>query len=265
MPKSARLRLRDLRKAYRLIGECRDLGHDTRAWLTHLFTGVGRLMGAPVVTGGQLEGDTPPHRRLLMIGLGWACDKERELFERWATQEDPESDIFYARLCQSKGWRLLTRYRRQVVADQEWYGSPYFNDYRKPGRIDDCLFSMYHFPDGDLIQGIGLHRAPDDAPFGDTERRLIHWLHHELAPLVGRQLATARESGIWQLPPHLRQTLECLLEGESEKTTALRLGLSRHTVHDYVKGLYRHFGVGSRAELLALWIRMASPRPRDDS
>ena len=29
-------------------------------------------------------------------------------------------------------------------------------------------------------------------------------------------------------------------------------GLSPHTVHDYVKALYRHFGVQSRAELLAL-------------
>jgi DNA-binding CsgD family transcriptional regulator len=53
----------------------------------------------------------------------------------------------------------------------------------------------------------------------------------------------------------LRQTLDCLLEGDSEKQVAVRLGLSRLTVHQYVTSLYRHFGVSSRAELLARFIR----------
>jgi DNA-binding CsgD family transcriptional regulator len=34
-----------------------------------------------------------------------------------------------------------------------------------------------------------------------------------------------------------------------------KLGISRHTVHDYVKSVYRRFGVSSRAELLARWVR----------
>jgi DNA-binding NtrC family response regulator len=53
------------------------------------------------------------------------------------------------------------------------------------------------------------------------------------------------------LSPRMRQTLEHLLAGASEKEVAVQLGLSSHTVHDYVKKLYRHFGVSSRAELLA--------------
>ena len=46
-----------------------------------------------------------------------------------------------------------------------------------------------------------------------------------------------------------RQTLERLLEGDSEKQVARRLGISRHTVHVYVKSLYRRLGVSTRAEL----------------
>jgi DNA-binding NarL/FixJ family response regulator len=57
------------------------------------------------------------------------------------------------------------------------------------------------------------------------------------------------------LPPRLREALACLLEGDSEKQVARRLGLSRHTVHDYAKDLYRRLGVGSRAELMALCLR----------
>ena len=42
-----------------------------------------------------------------------------------------------------------------------------------------------------------------------------------------------------------------LIEGDSEGQAALRLGLSRHTVHEYVTEIYRRFGGRSRAELMA--------------
>jgi DNA-binding CsgD family transcriptional regulator len=54
-----------------------------------------------------------------------------------------------------------------------------------------------------------------------------------------------------ELSPRLDQTLRHLLGGASEKEVAHRLKLSPHTVHVYVKALYRHYGVRSRAELLA--------------
>jgi DNA-binding NarL/FixJ family response regulator len=57
------------------------------------------------------------------------------------------------------------------------------------------------------------------------------------------------------LSARLRQTLQGLLAGEAEKQIANRLDLSPHTVHVYVKGLYRHFGVSSRGELLARFVR----------
>lgn len=64
-----------------------------------------------------------------------------------------------------------------------------------------------------------------------------------------------------KLGPRLRQTLDRLLAGDAEKQIAHRLGLSRHTIHDYVKMIYRRFGVSSRAELLARWVR----RPDDSA
>ena len=45
-----------------------------------------------------------------------------------------------------------------------------------------------------------------------------------------------------------------LLDGDSEKQVAIRLGLSLPTVHQYVTALYRKFGVSSRGELLARFI-----------
>ncbi len=44
-----------------------------------------------------------------------------------------------------------------------------------------------------------------------------------------------------KLAPRIRQTLQRLLTGDSEKEIAARLNLSRHTIHVYVKTLYKHF------------------------
>jgi DNA-binding CsgD family transcriptional regulator len=57
------------------------------------------------------------------------------------------------------------------------------------------------------------------------------------------------------MAPRLNQTLELLLAGDSEKQIAGKLHLSPHTVHGYVKSVYRRFNVCTRAELLSLWVR----------
>jgi DNA-binding CsgD family transcriptional regulator len=59
------------------------------------------------------------------------------------------------------------------------------------------------------------------------------------------------EPAVTELSPRQEQTLGYLLAGDSEKQVARKLNLSQHTVHVYVKALYRRFGVSSRAELLA--------------
>jgi DNA-binding CsgD family transcriptional regulator len=58
-----------------------------------------------------------------------------------------------------------------------------------------------------------------------------------------------------ELSRRMEQTLLHLLNGDSEKQVARKLQLSPHTVHGYVKALYRRFGVSSRGELLAKQLR----------
>ena len=74
---------------------------------------------------------------------------------------------------------------------------------------------------------------------------------------AGRAAFRKRCTGAAQEPlsPRERQTLELLLAGNSEKQIAARLAISRHTVHVYVKSLYKRFGVNSRPELLARWVQ----------
>lgn len=61
--------------------------------------------------------------------------------------------------------------------------------------------------------------------------------------------------------------------GKKFKQIALRMKISRHTVHEYVKKLYRHFEVSTRAELMVKCLSHphskhhdspAKPRPAQD-
>ncbi len=106
-----------------------------------------------------------------------------------------------------------------------------------------------------------------DADGTTEQRRLLA----DLVRLVGRRVAAPAAAAAGPraaspavepppaaaqgLPPRMGQTLHYLLTGDSEKQVAQRLNLSPHTVHVYVKKLYRHFEVSSRAELLALHLR----------
>jgi DNA-binding CsgD family transcriptional regulator len=63
------------------------------------------------------------------------------------------------------------------------------------------------------------------------------------------------------LPPRVLPVLERLLQGRSEKETATELRLSPHTVHQYVRMLYKHLGVRSNAELMAKWVRTRKRLP----
>jgi DNA-binding CsgD family transcriptional regulator len=98
---------------------------------------------------------------------------------------------------------------------------------------------------------IALNRTLGERDFSPREARLLNVFHAELGRLIGGPLVAATDSAVDQLSPRLRATLACLLEGDSEKQAAARLGLSRSTVHQYITALYRHFSVQSRAQLLA--------------
>jgi DNA-binding CsgD family transcriptional regulator len=105
--------------------------------------------------------------------------------------------------------------------------------------------------------------ATEGAPVDSVDRRrrlvagLCRILGDQLKPNEMTVVTTATggpggEAGPFvSLSPRLRQTLERLLVGDSEKEVAARLGLSRHTVHVYVKTLYRRFDVSSKGELFA--------------
>jgi DNA-binding NarL/FixJ family response regulator len=95
-------------------------------------------------------------------------------------------------------------------------------------------------------------RAPGAAPFSDEDRAAVRLFHLEAPSLFAEPRVG--------LPPRLHHTFEGLLDGAADKDIALRVGLSVHTVREYVKSILRAYGVRSRAELLARHLARG-PRP----
>jgi DNA-binding CsgD family transcriptional regulator len=252
MGKSANLRLADVRQTYRLLGECRELRGAGQEWAAHAFTGFTRLLGARGSNGGHVEWQRPAGivRFLRPVVTGFTA-AELAVFAQFMRSRDPSGDPIFGSLGRCRG-ALVTRTRQQLVSDADWYRSVSFNDYRRVVGVDQCVYSLYALPTSGTFSLMGLHRSIGDRPFSPREASLLHLFHEELGPLIGAPPADSTD--LARLSPRLRETLYCLLEGDSEKQVANRLDVSVPTVHQYVMALYRKFGVNSRAELMARFI-----------
>jgi DNA-binding CsgD family transcriptional regulator len=102
---------------------------------------------------------------------------------------------------------------------------------------------------------ISLGRNVGRPAFTDYHLGLAHAMHRAM-PDEGRSPLPVHLN--IDLPPRQRAVLKYLKEGRSEKQVAMELNLSHHTVHFYVKSIYKRFGVSSRSELLSLWLRRGS-------
>ena len=135
MSRSQHVRLRDLREAYRVIGECVELGGDVTAWRKHLVTRVVGLVGARVGMSGEARWVGIP-RVLVPVGAvdgGWDSDTERAAWLRYIVEQRTADDPLHQKVARDHR-RLLTCTRDQLLDDQAWYGSHQFNDYHRHRR-----------------------------------------------------------------------------------------------------------------------------------
>jgi DNA-binding CsgD family transcriptional regulator len=256
MSKSGRVRIHEIRAAYRLIHDCRDVGHDPDAWPMILVGGIAPLVNAQVSICCRMmfgpNGVTTGEKSL--AEHGWLSQRDRALWQDgWVTGQKYSESPTWQRFAALPGLRL-TRSREQLAGDEEWYRSAEFNDFVRLVQMDDFVGSCTRIARPPCLYTLVVFRTLGDRRFAPRERRLIRLFHQELGDHLGKSLV--HEPGPFLLLPlRLREILQCLLEGDGEKQVALRLGLSRHTVHDYVKDLHRRLGVSSRAELMALCLR----------
>jgi DNA-binding CsgD family transcriptional regulator len=266
MEKSQFVRQGEVRAALRLVGECRDLGYDPSLWTRHAFEGLGALVGARASNGGEVR-QTRPHGSIEGVsyfdaGLEpWEHDLYVEFLRTYGIDRHPLAVAFVGwRTAAPRPDRLAVLTRRQLIPDRDWYGSIVYNECHRAIRIDHCLGSTLELAADGRFSCIILHRATGMPDFAPRHAQLLHLFHEELGRLMGPVLVLAGDPfSPTRLPPRVQETLRCLLEGDGEKQAAARMGLSKETVHQYVKALYRHYRVASRAELLAWVLRRANP------
>lgn len=263
MTHSEQLRIQDVDRIHRLIGECRDLGADPVAWRKRLIEGIRELIGGQTVLAAELAGSNLAQLRpVSMIDAGWTDAGQRKFFFQKQAQGIVDSHPMYLRAMRAvrEGWATVRR--EDLIEDREWYRLPHFNEFDRECGLDAGIMSIHEFALGDRhhFDTLTVRRPLGAAAFSLREKHILQQLHRRLVPLIGRNLASGEEPSPAQLAPRAQETLQCLLEGDSEKQVAARLGLSQGTVHAYVKAIYRHFGVAARAELLARWIRFGRGR-----
>jgi DNA-binding CsgD family transcriptional regulator len=188
---------------------------------------------------------------LSSVDDGWIADEDRQRTLAFYQQHGIGGNLFSSALMtRFKPGLELTARREDVVPDGVWYRSTFYREVVRPGRGNHSIYSMRSAATGNEVSGLGLTREHGDRRFDDHEVIAVHMFHHHLIPQL-RRCAPPPRATLPRLSPRERQTLDGLLDGLAEKQIAASLGLSRHTVHEYVKALYRRFDVTSRAELVA--------------
>lgn len=233
------------------------MGDDALAWQRHLLAGMARLSGAGAAI--NFEGSWQPFRPTGFAEWGWENGFDRQtvlrMYEDFARRgvNQPMYFPYLAALGRRAGPSLT---RAVLVSDGDWYRSSYYRDYHAPSGADAILWCILCQPGGYArTVGLVLVRPLGEKDFLPRHRTLAQAVATEVRTLIGGPLARFDEPSPAALPPRTRQVLRCLLEGDADKQVASRLGLTRHTVNQYIKVVFHHFGVSSRTELLARWIR----------
>jgi DNA-binding CsgD family transcriptional regulator len=143
----------------------------------------------------------------------------------------------------------VTRRREEMASDERYLSSPSYPLWQAAG-VGPIILSMRPAPGRGT--SIAAFYRPKDAPaFSPRESRLAHILLNEVWWLHEAGEPGPAAFDIPKLSPRCRLILNQLVTGRSRKEIAADLSLSPHTINDYVKAIFRHFRVHSRAQLIA--------------
>lgn len=262
--RTRRVSTKDMRGLMSLVGEVREQGSDISLWHPHLLRGLCNLTGSQVGIGANMRNFIPGEapKGISIFRTGWADPDQERRWREYSASVPVQATPEYNQMVGFEG-TIITRTREQLYRSDLWYRSRTFNDVHRACGIDHYLFSIVRIPgatrEQDLFNTLWIHRSVGAPAFDRRDWWLVRNAHAELGRLIGSALASPVERGPSGLTRRQHDVLHALLDGDSEKQIASRLGISATTVHEYVVAVYRHFGVTSRGELLAKFVGRARP------
>lgn len=254
MATSQRIRMRDMRAVFDLLGEVRELGHDPAAWRSHLLQSGSRLIGADVAMTMDMRNAAlhAPAELIEPCTCGWSSPAEEARYYRYFADyemiDDPGACAVFAA---HQGNRRLAAARRcERIDDRIWYFSPQVSGARRESGVDDFVFASAMLAPA-VMQGLIFYRGWGERPFAIHERRLLRLLHVSLLRIIFRarrqQKALMKE---WRLSPRLQATFELLMGSGSAKEIATTLHVTPQTLNGYIKLVYDRMRVSNRLELV---------------
>src|SRR4051812_2213178 len=125
MARSERLRLCEVRAAFRLVGQVVELGADPHDWWPLLLEGLCQLTGAAAAIGGELEGlfFLDPQFNLLGNFFAGLSDEDQQRFrhfmveDKWKTIDEGGEKYYRLR---GLGTPLAVRSGEQLMAQHRW-------------------------------------------------------------------------------------------------------------------------------------------------
>lgn len=253
MSRSQQLSLADIQAAYRLVVEVRERCADPVGWKSFLLAGICHLTGgrsgfaceAPI----RLDPNNVGMRNV--VEFGWDSPRQRQVCTDFIQDQRVAADPSIPALIACTG-QSVSLLRDQMVDNAAWYGSDHVNVMRRAADSDAFVMSQQMLPELGIKQFMLISRPWREKPFEQRQRRIVRLIHEELGRLWSHDLQKQRDNPINALPPRLRQALELLRRGDSEKQVAAKLSISRHGAHHLIRRLHRELGVATRGELLAL-------------
>lgn len=243
------IEIEEAREIVRLLGEIAMMEASRTERRRALMNGLGRMIGADAwmwfTSAHTIEGEPPAHTILLRGGLS----DEQFSYMMEAVELSDMARLtapFFRDYNATQGH--TTRLRQQIGSDETFQATSVYQKW-KCANIGPVILSARPNQDGQVSM-IGLYRHFDRPVFNERDSRIAHIILSEI-PSLHEDISPAEfNDGVVALTPRLRQVLNFQLQGCSRKTIASNLGISIHTVGEYITELYRRFGVHSQAELL---------------
>jgi len=239
----------DVRAIVRLMGEVITSRRDFAGVRRQLVEGICGLVDADAWSW-SLGCEAMPGEQPVYRGLAYGGFDAGRYAELLLAAAHPDMAWASTRLLEEMRGRAahVTRMRQQVV-DEAAFAVSGVDAHLRNADIGPFIFSLRPIDDR-AVSTISIFRRAGAPPFGEREARIAHILLSELPWLHERGWPEDRGASIPRLSPRQRTVLNLLLDGRSRKEMARSLALSEHTVAQYQKGVYAHFGVSSHRALL---------------